>query len=46
MGILLFCSVFILLSAYIFKSKKLDRVEAIILLLAEFGYMWYLIANI
>ena len=46
MGILLFCSVFILLSAYMFKSKKLDRVEAIILLLAEFGYMWYLIANI
>ena len=46
MGTLLLCSAFILLSAIMFKKKKLDRFEAIILLLMEAGYMWYLIANI
>ncbi|MBE6230737.1 MAG: calcium/sodium antiporter [Bacteroidales bacterium] len=46
MGILLASSVFILLSAYIFRKKSLDRVEGIILLLLEAGYMWYLIINI
>ena len=46
MGTLLLCSAFILLSAFMFKKKKLDRFEAIILLLMEAGYMWYLIANI
>ena len=46
MGTLLLCSAFILLSAFMFKKKKLDRLEAVILLLMEAGYMWYLIANI
>jgi cation:H+ antiporter len=46
MGTLLLCSAFILLSAFLFKKKKLDRFEAVILLLMEAGYMWYLIANI
>ena len=46
MGTLLLCSAFILLSAFIFKKKKLDRFEAVVLLLMEAGYMWYLIANI
>ena len=46
MGTLLLCSAFILLSAFMFKKKKLDRFEAVILLLIEAGYMWYLIANI
>ena len=46
MGTLLLCSVFILLSAFMFKKKKLDRFEAVVLLLMEAGYMWYLIANI
>lgn len=46
MGTLLLCSAFILLSAFMFKKKKLDRFEAVVLLLMEAGYMWYLIANI
>ena len=46
MGTLLLCAVFILLSVFLFKKKQLDRFEAIILLLMEAGYMWYLIANI
>jgi cation:H+ antiporter len=45
-GTLLLCSAFILLSAFMFKKKKLDRFEAVVLLLMEAGYMWYLIANI
>lgn len=40
------CSIFILLSAYMFQKSKLDRTEGIILLLMEAGYMWYLIANL
>ena len=43
---LLGCSIFIFLSAYMFKKRKLDRIEACILLLIEAGYMWYLIANL
>ncbi len=39
-------ALFILASAYCFKKKQLDRFEGIILLLAEIGYMWYLIANL
>ena len=46
MGTLLLCAAFILLSVFLFKKKQLDRFEAIILLLMEAGYMWYLIANI
>lgn len=42
MGFVLMSAIFILLSAFLFKKKKLDRVEAIILLLMEAGYMWYL----
>ena len=45
-GMVLTCSVFILASAYLFKKKKLDRFEGIILLLLEAGYMWYLISTI
>ena len=43
---LLGCSIFIFLSAYMFKKRRLDRIEACILLLIEAGYMWYLIANL
>ena len=43
---LLGCSIFIFLSAYLFKKRRLDRIEACILLLMEAAYMWYLIANI
>ena len=43
---LLGCSIFIFLSAYLLKKRRLDRIEACILLLIEAGYMWYLIANI
>ena len=46
LGALLLCSVFILLSAYLFRKGRLDRFEGIILLLMEAGYMWYLISNV
>lgn len=46
MGMLLGSAIFIFFSAFLFKKKKLDRVEAIILLLMEAGYMWYLISNL
>lgn len=46
LGAVLLCAVFILFSAYAFKKKALDRVEGVILLLMEAGYMWYLIANL
>ena len=46
LGALLICSVFILASAYMFRKKQLDRLEGIILVLMEAGYMWYLIANL
>lgn len=40
------CALFILVSAYSFKKKQLDRIEGSILVLMEAGYMWYLIANL
>lgn len=46
LGTVLGCSLFILLSAWFFKKKKLDRFEGAILLLMEVGYMWYLISSI
>ena len=46
LGSILVCSIFIWASAYLFKKKQLDRVEGIILLLMETGYMWCLIATI
>jgi cation:H+ antiporter len=46
LGALLACSLFILISAYIFKKGKLDRFEGTVLLLMEAAYMWYLIATI
>ena len=46
LGMVLTCSIFILASAYLFKKKKLDRFEGIILLLMEAAYMWYLISSI
>lgn len=46
LGAVLLSAIFILFSAYAFKKKALDRVEGIILLLMEAGYMWYLIANL
>lgn len=46
MGVMLISALFILLSAFMFKKKKLDRIEGGILVLMEVAYMWYLIANI
>ena len=46
LGAVLLSSLFILASAYMFKKKQLDRFEGTILILAEIGYMWYLIASI
>ena len=37
---------FILLCAYTFRKKEIDRMEGMILVLLEAAYMWYLIANI
>lgn len=42
----LICSIFILLSAYLFKKRQLDRVEGCVLILMEAAYMWYLISNL
>ena len=46
LGTVLGCSLFILLSAWLFKKKSLDRVEGAVLLLIEAGFMWYLISSI
>ena len=46
LGIVLLCTVFILLSAFLFKKKELDRVEGVLFILMEAGYMWFLIANL
>lgn len=46
LGTILLSSVFILLSAFLFKKKELDRAEGIILLMIEACYMWYLISNL
>ena len=46
LGTVLGCSLFILLSAWLFKKKSLDRVEGAVLILIEAGYMWYLISSI
>jgi cation:H+ antiporter len=46
LGVILICSLFIFASAFMFKRRELDRYEAVILILMEIGYMWYLIANI
>lgn len=46
LGVVLAAAIFILVSAYCFKKKKLDRFEGLLLLAGEAGYMWYLIANL
>lgn len=46
LGAVLVCALFILISAYTFKKKQLDRFEGTILILMEAGYMWYLIAHL
>lgn len=43
---ILVCALFILVSAFTFRKKQLDRVEGSILILMMAGYMWYLIANL
>jgi cation:H+ antiporter len=46
MGVLLGCTVFLLVFAFTFKKKEIDRTEGIILLLGMAAYMWYLISNL
>ena len=46
LGVVLSGSILILLCAYLFKKKQLDRTEGIIFLILEGCYMWYLIATI
>ena len=44
LGTVLICSVFILLSAYMFRKNSLDRAEGVILIAIMAAYMWYLIS--
>lgn len=44
LGTVLLCAVFILVSAFTFRKRQLDRTEGVILILMEVAYMWYLIA--
>lgn len=46
MGAIFASALLIFLSAFLFKKKHIDRIEAVIFLLMEAGYMCYLIANI
>ena len=46
LGVLLICSLVIFLSAFLFKKKELDRIEAVLFLIIEGLYMWYLISNL
>lgn len=46
LGAVLISAIFIYLSALLFRKNSLDRVEGVLLLLMEAGYMWYLIANL
>lgn len=46
LGAILVCSIFILLSAYMFRKRELDRTEGAILIIMEAAYMWYLISNL
>ena len=46
LGVVLLCSICILLSAFLFRKKELDRIEGVLFLLMEAGYMWYLISNL
>ena len=45
-AMLLIASVFIILTAFTFVKKRIDRVEGVIMLLLEAGYLWYLIVNL
>lgn len=45
LGVVMIAAIFMLTSAYTFKSNKLDRYEAAILLLIEAGYMTWLFLN-
>lgn len=46
LGVVLVAAVLIFLSAYCFKKKELDRIEASIFIILEICYMWYLIAHL
>lgn len=46
LGLVLFGAIFIFFSAYMFKKRKLDRIEGIIMILLEVAYMWYLITSL
>ncbi len=46
LGVVQLCTLLILMSAFLFKKKEIDRVEGGIFILLLAGYMWYLIANL
>ena len=45
LGVVMVAAIFMFTSAYTFQSNKLDRYEAVILLLMEAGYMTWLFMN-
>ena len=46
LGVVLATAVLIFMSAFCFKKKELDRIEASIFIIMEACYMWYLIAHL
>ena len=46
LGTVLLGGIIILASAYMFRKRRIDRVEATFILLIEAGYMWHLISTI
>lgn len=46
LGMVLLSAVLIMLTALTFKKNRIDRLEAVIFLLIEAAYMWYLIATL
>ena len=46
MGVMLLSAIFILASAYLFKKKRLDRVEGVILVAMDVAYIAYLVSTV
>lgn len=46
LGVIAICSILILISAFTFRKKELDRIEGAILVALEIAYMAYLISTI
>ncbi len=46
MGVMLLSAIFILASAYLFKKRRLDRVEGAILVAMDVAYIAYLVSTV